>query len=481
MFYGNLIKYLTATGATEDNLAAISFRNYSSAKVDEMGNMVKEDGDVDLLIGVGNNVNSTAGLSLYNSSNDYKFQTKMSTNEKGEDVSRYVALLDSCTELGVTTYEWLKDTDAGRKSFLAELTDEEIEASLAPEEINLTVTVRGDTNEVTVLDDKDDVIKMPEITVAEGKMFKGFALTQDGEVALDVNKDAVLKYEDVKELVAEGEHTLDLYAVIKDIPVVEDDLVVYIQINGSYLTIPEATLLAARFTQAHPEEHIKFNIIDGDATTFDDAVGDDADVVIGGNNPLKNYTLYDADNYPLANAGGLHFASTNRKVIIKNTVNPGHVELAKALYNFVKDDAPVYKLLTAVWTKDGDWVTDDEAHNFETEFVTHLNTYLNITGEDTLKNLYNVEIEFEEVTTSGNKVADLAAATQALNDGKGADLIVGCGGNIDQQTGYEDVLKKGISDTAHTFVTATNRYVALVHDNCLADEIFNNYFVFPTE
>ena len=78
--------------------------------------------------------------------------------------------------MGVTTFEWLKETDAGKKAFVAELTDAEIEASLAPEEINLSVTVHGDTDITTVLDDKDDVVEMPTITVAEGKLFKGFAL-----------------------------------------------------------------------------------------------------------------------------------------------------------------------------------------------------------------------------------------------------------------------------------------------------------------
>lgn len=37
LFYGNLIKYLVATGATEENIKNIQFRNYSTAKVAELG------------------------------------------------------------------------------------------------------------------------------------------------------------------------------------------------------------------------------------------------------------------------------------------------------------------------------------------------------------------------------------------------------------------------------------------------------------
>ena len=164
LFYGNLIKYLRATGATDANIEAISFRNYSSVDVATMGTNIKADGDVAIMVGVGNNVNSTAGLTLYNSTNDSKFQTPMGEGP----TNRFVALLNSTNELGVTVYDWLKGTDAGKASFVRELTDAEIEASLVPEQINLAVTVHGDTNVTTTLTDKTTAITMPEITVAEG-------------------------------------------------------------------------------------------------------------------------------------------------------------------------------------------------------------------------------------------------------------------------------------------------------------------------
>ena len=472
LFYGNLNKYLLATGATQANLDAISFRNYSSDTVAVMGAAINADDDVDIMVGVGNNINSASGanVSLYGGTNDSKFQTNMGNPA----TARYVALLSTASEKGVAVYDWLKNTEAGKASFLRELTDAEIEASLVPETINLTVTVHGDTDKVTLLDDANDKIEMPNITVAEGKQFEGFATTQNAEEAqLKVAKDATLKYNDVKDLVAQGANTLDLYPVIKDAPVVEEDLIVYVQVQGSNLYLFESKLLEARFKAAHPDKNIKFNHCEvSNAAGFTAAIGDNpVDVIIGGNTPVDGYGKDSTG--PTANAGAKHFASTNRKVIISDKVQASHKALAKDLYDFVVAEAPVFDVLSAVWTKGGDWVTADEKAAAVTGMTANINTYLNIGETETLLGKYNVTLTFEEVTTEGNRVADLTAATQALNSGKGADLILGCGNNIDSQTGYTTVVKKNVA-TSHF---AANRYVALVHDNCLTRNIFDNYFV----
>ena len=335
MFYGNLIKYLTATGATEENIAAISFRNYSSAKVDEMGNLVKADGDVDLLVGVGNNVNSTAGLSLYNGSNDYKFQTQMSTDKDGKPVSRYVALLDTASELGLSTYEWL-DTPIGHKSFLQELTDEEIQSSIS-ETINITVTIHGDTDVTTVLTSKEGVLDLPTITVPNGYHFLGFALSADGEVVLTKAIGEEIGYNDIKNLVASNTATLDLYPIFEQDQVAEANLVVYVQTNN--ITDDEVALLEERFNATlHNNEVVSITAINADAAGFTEALDATVDVVVGGNNPLKNYKSHESG--PLANAGTGHFENTSRKVLIRNTVSEGHLALAQAFYNFVVADYP---------------------------------------------------------------------------------------------------------------------------------------------
>ena len=205
LFYQNLINYLKASGATDANIANIQFRNYATATVAEMGAKINADADVDLMIGVGKNINTDGGVKLYNESNDYKFQTPM-----GDGTARYVACLSTATELGVSTYAWLKNTDAGVASFVRELTEAEIKESLKPVDLDFTVKVHGDEVKETVLHTKDDVVEMPAITIPNGKNFKGFALSADGEVVLAKAKDATLKYDDLKDLVAEGAKSIDL-------------------------------------------------------------------------------------------------------------------------------------------------------------------------------------------------------------------------------------------------------------------------------
>ena len=464
LFYNNLINYLKASGATDENIANIQFRNYSTATVAEMGQKINADGDVDLMIGVGNNINSSSGaaVSLYNSSNDYKFQTPM-----GDGTARYVACLSTATELGVSTYTWLKNTDVGIASFIRVLTAAEIEASLVPVDLDFTVVVHGDTEKTTVLHSKDDVVEMPAITIPEGKIFKGFALTADGEVALDVAKDATLKYDNVKGLVAEGVKKVDLYPVIENAPVVEDDLVVYVQVNGSNLTMAEAKLLEARFNSTLTTEKVKFNIIDGNASAFSGAIGDDSDVIIGGNNPVNNLGKH-AEG-PTANAGAKHFANTSRKVIISDKCTSAHLELAKKLYNFVIADAIEFEVHAAFWRKGGDWITADEYTALQAGIKGNLETYMGVEA-DKLLDTYNIKLTYVDV--EGTKVADLGAATNALREGKGTDLVIGCGGNV-TSTGLVPTV--GIFDIPTTMVAA-GRKVGLVKDNCLTRNIVDVYF-----
>ena len=465
LFYGNIINYLKANGATDENIANIQFRDYSSDTVANMGAAINADGDVDIMIGVGNNINSTAGVTLYNSSNDYKFQTPM-----GDGTARYVACLSTATELGVSTYTWLKNTDAGIASFVRVLTDAEIAASLVPVDLDFTVIVHADEVKTTVLHSKDDVVDMGTITVPDGKIFKGFALSAGGEVALDVAKDATLKYDDVKSLVADGVKTVDLYPVIEDAPVVAEDLVVYVQVNGSNLTLAEAKLLEARFKTTLTTENVKFNFIDGDAATFTSGIGDDSDVIIGGNNPLKNYGVHTEG--ALANAGAKHFANTSRKVIISDKCSAAHLQLAKSLYNFVVADAIEFEVHAAFWRKGGDWITADEYTALQAGIKGNLETYMGVEA-DKLLDTYNIKLTYVDV--EGTKVADLGAATNALREGKGTDLVIGCGGNV-TSTGLVPTVE--IIDIP-TSMVAANRKVGLVKENCLTRNIVDVYFAAP--
>lgn len=471
LFYANLILYLKAKGATDTDLTNVSVRNYSSEGVASMGEKVLADGDVDLMIGVGNNVNSAAGLQLYEGTNDSKFATTMGTTP----TSRYVALLSTTNELGVNVFDWLK-TDTGKQAFLKQLAASDI--TVVPErsnEINVTVIVHGDTTATTNLLDADTAVTMPEITVAEGKVFKGFALSEGGAVALTAAKDATLKYADVKSLFATGETTINLYPVIED-KVEVAELNAYVQVQGSYLYEYEAKLLEARFMStltADEQAIVHFHIVDGNATAFTEATGkaSDVDVVIGGNNPVNTYTAH--ANGPLANAGAKHFASTNRKVAILS--NTDSYDLAKKLYDFVVAAAVELEVHVAFWTKGGDWVTATEEAAIKASIEATLNTALNIGEGETLADKYNVKITFVDVTTDGNKVADLGAATNALRENKGTDLVVGCGGNVSSTGGVTVVETQDVDTT----IIAANRKVAIVTDNYLTRLIYETCFTVP--
>ena len=460
-FYANMIKYLKLNGATDEQIGKIQFRNYSSKLVSDMGTAINGDGDVDILIGVGPNITSGAGVLTYD-----KFQTPMGDTP----ISRYVACTSVASDLGKSTYNWIKNTDAGKASLLRELTDTEIQESLAPVTINLTVRVHGDTTTTTVLDDEDDVIEMPAITNPSGKDFVGFATTENqnrGE--LDVAKDATLRYNDVKHLVATDATTLDLYPAFAVI-----DLTVYVQINSS-LKAGEARLLEARFNQTLTTQYVKFKYVEADAAGFTSAIkgGGDADVCIGASNPLgtaADHPQYDSSLYPLTNVGAKHFVSTNRKIIIRNSVKTEHVALAASLYNFATAAAPVFDVYSAVWTKGGDWVTTEEKGKYEPAIQTSIETFLGVSAGQ-LESVYNVTITYVDVTTADNKVADLGAATRALRDNKGPDLIIGCGGNVDSTGGMTIVAKKNVSLSQ----LSKDRYVALIKDNALTRLVYN-YF-----
>ena len=103
-FYRNMINYLKANGATDENIANIQFRNYSSTTVALMGQAINADGDVDIMVGVGNNINSTAGVSI--------IEKQGNISMGGKD--RYIAKLTD-RDVVNSVYEWLK-TDAGNAS-----------------------------------------------------------------------------------------------------------------------------------------------------------------------------------------------------------------------------------------------------------------------------------------------------------------------------------------------------------------------------
>lgn len=116
LFYANLNLYLKAYGATDEQIKNVQFRNYSTEAVAEMGEAVNADGDVDLLIGVGNNINSSANVSLFEGNNG-----KQTAKMGSQSIERYVALPihETMNDVAISVFDWIK-TDTGKSSFLSQ-------------------------------------------------------------------------------------------------------------------------------------------------------------------------------------------------------------------------------------------------------------------------------------------------------------------------------------------------------------------------
>ncbi len=123
-------------------------------------------------------------------------------------------------------------------------------------------------------------------------------------------------------------------------------------------------------------------------------------------------------------------------------------------YNPVITDSAVK---IAVWTKDGDWVTDDELAKIDAEFKAFLESH----GIDSSK----LTITYEKITSDGNKVADLGALTNAGS----YDLIIGCGANVTSKGGVE-VLKKADIPAG---LVAAGRMIAAITENTIAEVLYH--------
>ena len=339
LFYSNALLYVKALGATADDIAHISFRNYSSLDVAAMVEAVKADRDVDMLIGVGNNVNSSGNLTLLNG-NDGKCDVVMGTGAK----TRKVAVLENANEVAVSLFDWIKNTQTGKDAFNKQLKESEVE--VYHEAINVTVTVHGDSDEVTVINDRETVITLPTFTVPENKEFIGLAKTVGAEEAdLVVGVNAQLTYANIESLIVDNK--VDLYPVLRDKPQGDGLLVIYIHASASkttYITDEEIAKLEADAKKTFGEDHVKFEVIKGaNGSGFNQAVldaiagdpdngvaGINVDVVVGGN------TISTADPKLAetnSDVGAGHFANESRKVLIlSSSINK---ELAQTFVNYL--------------------------------------------------------------------------------------------------------------------------------------------------
>ncbi len=93
----------TDVGATDEEINNIAIRAYNG-DVASMGGKINADGDVDVLVGVGNNINSTGNVSI---------KEKQGNIPMG-GITRYIARLTDFP-VSISVYEWLK-TEAGYAS-----------------------------------------------------------------------------------------------------------------------------------------------------------------------------------------------------------------------------------------------------------------------------------------------------------------------------------------------------------------------------
>ena len=478
VFYANLKLYLKAAGATEEQLKNIQFRNYSTETVAPMGEKINADGDVDLVIGVGNNINSTAGVSLFEG-NDGKTTALMGTEPK----SRYVALPEheNMNTIAISVFDWIK-TEVGQKAFTTQLSESQI-VVVPPrtDEVNVKVNVHGyKTEEITSteLTNKNDAINVPTYEVPAGHKFLGYATTVDATVPeIAAALGVALTYAEIEELL-NGAAEINLYPVIiEEVVNNEYDLVVYMHVTStSKMSEIEAALVALRFEEslAEPKKINYVWVTEGKADDFlakindDIAAGETIDVVIGGNKTTTELTAIDDVHINVSCAAG-HFADGSRKVIVLNSCATAHLELAKSFYSFMTTEAPVYKLHVAYWAKET-WITADEMTNVSAGINGYLNTLFAVADALTT---YKLEVVYYQTTKSS--VADLSVETKAFNDGKGVGLIVGTGGNAVNEGNMGSAIVE--QKDCPTNLVAANRKVALCTDNMIYRAIYENYFV----
>lgn len=477
LFYANLNLYLKAYGATDEQIKNVQFRDYSTEKVAEMGEKINADADVDLVIGVGNNINSSAGVSLFEE-NDGKTTAPMGS----QGLSRYVALPNHevMNNVAISVFDWIK-TETGQKAFTTPLTAADI--VVVPErsdDIAVTVTIYGVTGDpvVTNLISKKDPIAVPEITLEAGKKFLGYATTANAEVAEVVAAIGVaLSYADIEGLL-NGATSITLYPVIvEEVINTTYDLVVYVHVvSTAKINEAEANLFADRFEATLTEEkNINYVwVTEGAADDFtarvneDLANGETIDVIIGGKKSTSKFTAID-ETYVNAICAAGHFADASRNIVVLNSCASTHVDLAKAFYTFMTTEAPELKLSFAFWTKEYSWVTEAEVAKITEDITAYVNTLF---GVEDAYTTYNISISF--YTCTNTKVGPLSEETKALNDGNGVGMIIGTGGNATDAANMGDAIIEQKDCPAS--IVANSRKVAICDDNAIYQSIYNNYF-----
>ena len=110
VFANNLVKYLKAKGVSDEDIKKVSIRRYGdeNTAVAPMGELINADGDCDLLLGVGNNINSTGSVQVV---------------EKQEGIlmggkSRYIARVTDTKQIVKDLYDFIISANGENSMFL---------------------------------------------------------------------------------------------------------------------------------------------------------------------------------------------------------------------------------------------------------------------------------------------------------------------------------------------------------------------------
>ena len=90
--------YLASQGATAEQLALVDVREYADSSVGTYGAKIMGDGDVDVFVGCGNNINTTGGVAIVEKSAGFAINTKTGR--------RFVLL--NYDDLSVAVYNWFQ-------------------------------------------------------------------------------------------------------------------------------------------------------------------------------------------------------------------------------------------------------------------------------------------------------------------------------------------------------------------------------------
>ena len=110
VFANNLVKYLKAKGVSDEDIKKVSIRRYGdeNTAVAPMGELINADGDCDLLLGVGNNINSTGSV---------KVEEKQDGILMG-DKSRYIARVTDTKQIVKDLYDFIISANEANSMFL---------------------------------------------------------------------------------------------------------------------------------------------------------------------------------------------------------------------------------------------------------------------------------------------------------------------------------------------------------------------------